>query len=179
MSFTQRANTLELCKHTGPNLQTWRRLLTSSTHEMLLVLPHMQHSTHYLMSNLPPGREWKRCQSLFTVAHTSAEVADREVTRSLCSVTQCRVCVCTLLFIYHAAAVGFWNRSARQHFAVPWNPERSCVAFLYRLLACSVRSSRAALPAACRGAQYKSHQLHKKKKKSFWLWNIFEAFNVI
>lgn len=26
---------------------------------MLLVLPRMQHSTHYLMSNLPPGREWK------------------------------------------------------------------------------------------------------------------------
>lgn len=83
MSFTHRANALELSKHTRPNLQTLRRLLTMSTHDVLLVLPltHSARLTTWCL-NLPPGREWKRCQSLFTVAHTRAEVVDREVTRS-------------------------------------------------------------------------------------------------
>lgn len=129
-------------------------------------LAHEALATWYL--NLPPGREWKICHSCYLLHSHVQRWPTAGWIAPLCSMMQCngwRPAVIYLLCcgVYRGLRGGdtHWNHSAQSHFTVVWNPELSCVAFLYRLLACAVRSSTSLLPAAWLRAKHKSDKCYK------------------
>lgn len=130
-------------------------------------LAHEALATWYL--NLPPGREWKICHSCYLLHSHVQRWPTAGWIAPLCSMMQrngWRPAVIYLLCCGVYRGLGgwgytHWNHSAQSHFTVVWNPELSCVAFLYRLLACAVRSSTSLLPAAWLRAKHKSDKRYK------------------
>lgn len=86
MSFTQRANTLEVSKHAqpqSPDTTLYTRVQDlHTTHS----LTHVVLATWYL--NLPPGREWKMCHSCYLLHSHKQRWLTAGWIAPLCSVMQ-------------------------------------------------------------------------------------------